>query len=897
MIQLLILLVLLIPANAQSATYYVATTGNNTNDGSEASPWLTVKKAIDTMVAGDTTYIRAGTYTETAELRFTRTGTSSAPIKLLAYPGEAPEIRFANRTSGSSRISIWNSGGYNVETGWITIEGLTLTNMGVGIRMYSAHDITIRHNKIYDNHYHGILGAGTRVLIERNLIFHNGEFADCAAGTVTCNKDHGIYLSGTNNTVANNVIYDNLSYGIQLNANATHDPAQHASTEYSNASGWRIVNNTIAYNKYRSAIVVWGSKATNARIENNIMYENSASSSSPNGVDFSSCCSTGIKIKNNHFYASSPGGTAQLSTTQPGDLVNTGNVVNVSAPAFVTGGSGTLPASPDFRLTASAPVNIALASESLNNSTNVVGVFKTIANPAASIHANVITLTFPMSTAVPIQVPSTTGVSIGCTGANCPGSPAVSAATRKTGTDSQVEVTISGIASNACVATNQNWTITYNSSTGGWTGFDDIGPYSGLHQKVFSFTSLAVTNLCDGTGPPTGPGTPYIWYKFDEGSGTTANNSGSGGSGENGTLTGGASFAAGGGVVLTGSSGQYVAIPEGSSLDPSSDNMTIAFGVDLAVGAESLSRTYWGAPIGTNQRLYVSGSGGLGAIGVQASNDATPSELVIASRRNHFCLNVNATSNTVTLYVNGIASTQPGGVKSVTSYALSGNFELGRVGGVANGVGGTFLYFLYYQSVEDCAAIYASQNPTQPAVGTFGMPSYRFQAVYLPELGGSPTNLTAAINQAKEVVADGAVALLAEIYCENVANCEQDSFRWEARQNGTGSYLQIPNSETDTHIWMWGQDTNSLLNSGITTSRLSANSCTVTNGVTILTSSQVPVVDLPQDGCVVLRGIFRIGAAASGYYDVRLSQQNGTALTGTVNPARITVIPIQAGVR
>lgn len=892
------LILLLLPTLAQSATYYVSTTGSDAAIGSEAAPWLTVKKAVDTMVAGDTTYIRAGTYIETAEVRFTRTGTSTAPITLSAYPGEAPVISFADRTLGTSRISIWNSGGYNVETGWIIIEGLTLTNMGVGIRMYSAHDITIRNNKIYDNHYHGILGAGLRVLIEKNLIYHNGEFADCAAGIVTCNKDHGIYLSGNNNTVINNVIYDNLSYGIQLNANATFTASQHASTDYSNASGWRIADNTLAYNKYRSGIVIWGSKATNARIENNIFYENSASSSSPNGVDFSSCCSTGVQIKNNHFYATSPGGTAKLGTTVPGDLVDSGNITNVSAPSFVTGGSGTLPGSPDFRLTASAPVNICLSNEFPNNSTCVVGAFKTIANPTASIHANVITLTFPMNTAVPIQVPSTTGSTVSCTGSDCPGPVTVTTAQRKSGTDSIVDVAVSGIPSDSCkdpaTFPNQTWTISYNSGTGGWTGFDNIGAYSGLHQKIFSFTSLAVTNLCDGTGPPAGPGTPYIWYKFDEGSGTTANNSGSGGAGESGTLTGGASFVAGGGVLLTGSSGQYVSIPEGNGLDPSASDMTIAFGIDFPAGVESLNRTYWGAPTGTNQRLYISGSSGRGAIGVQASNDATPSELVMSSGLNHFCITVNATSNTVTLYVNGVASAQPGGVKSVTSYTLSGNWELGRVAGVANGSGGTFTDFRYYQSVEDCSAIYASWNPTQAAVGTFGMPSYRFQAVYLPELGGSPTNFGTAINTAKDVVQGGAVALLAEIYCENVADCEQDSFRWEARQNGTGSYTQIPDMETDIHIWMWGADTNTLLNSGTTTSRLSAGSCTVTNGVTMLTTAQVPVVDLPQDGCVVLRGIFRLGTTASGYYDIRLSQQNGTAFTGTVNPARINVIAPQA---
>ncbi len=893
MIAVFLLIGLLMADVAQAATYYVATTGSDSADGSETTPWLTVKKAVDTMVAGDTTYVRAGTYTETNEVRFARSGTQSSPIRLANYPGESPVIQFSDRENGNHRISIWNSAGQNVAVGWVTIEGLTITNASVGIRIYSGNDITIKNNKIHNNRFHGILGNGTRVVIANNTIYHNGGFVEDPTSTL----QHGIYMNGTAITIRNNLIYDNLGFNIQVNGSSSslYNPSLHAGPEYAVSHDWIIADNTIAYSVNRSGIVVWGSTCLNLRIENNIFYENyvAGTSGNINGIDCVSCGSaTGIKIRNNHLYASGSGGQVGIDTTFNADLVSTGNVVNVSAPAFVYGGSNSLPASPDFSLTASSPVNIALANEFLNNSTNVVGAFKTIAAPTPTIHANTVTLTFPMNTAVPIQIPSSAGVSIGCTGANCPGSPTVGSASRKTGTDSQVEVVINGISSDACVATNQNWTITYNSSTGGWKGFDDIGPYPGLHQKVFSFSSLPVTNLCDGTGPPTGPGTPYIHYPFDEGSGTTANNSGSGGSGENGTLTGGASFVAGGGVLLTGSSGQYVAIPEGASLDPSASNFTIAFGIDFPAGAHLLSRTYFGAPIGTNQRLYISGVSGMAAIGVQASNDATPSELLLNSGRNHFCLEGNATANTVTLHVNGVASTQPGGVKSVTSYALSGNFELGRVGGVANGVGGTFSDFRYYQSIESCSAIYAAWNPTQPAVGTFGMPSYRFQAVYLPELGGTPTSFGTAINQPKDVVAGGAVAVLLEAYCENVANCEPDAFRPEAQHNGTGAYAQIQNMATD--LYMWGADSNTLLNAGATTSRLSAGSCTLTNGVTVLTSDQVPVIDLPQDGCVVLRYIVRLGAAASGYYNIRLSQQNGTPFTGTVNPARINVIPPQA---
>ena len=75
---------------AHAATYYVATTGSDFNKGtSETTPFLTVNKAVDTMVAGDTTYVRGGLYIGPG-VRFRRTGTAAAPIKLLNYPGESP---------------------------------------------------------------------------------------------------------------------------------------------------------------------------------------------------------------------------------------------------------------------------------------------------------------------------------------------------------------------------------------------------------------------------------------------------------------------------------------------------------------------------------------------------------------------------------------------------------------------------------------------------------------------------------------------------------------------------------------------------------------------------------------------------------------------------------------
>lgn len=65
------------------STYYVSTTGSDSNDGSSESPWLTINKAKNTVAAGDTIQIGPGTFYEYILWTGAPTGTAENPIMFI----------------------------------------------------------------------------------------------------------------------------------------------------------------------------------------------------------------------------------------------------------------------------------------------------------------------------------------------------------------------------------------------------------------------------------------------------------------------------------------------------------------------------------------------------------------------------------------------------------------------------------------------------------------------------------------------------------------------------------------------------------------------------------------------------------------------------------------------
>jgi hypothetical protein len=109
--------------NAYAATYYVATNGNDTFNGSSANPWATLQHAVETIAPGDTILVRSGTY---AGCRIRNSGTSTAP-KTLARDACATVVinTPGPQNSHSILIEIENVSGPTSRTGSWTAEART----------------------------------------------------------------------------------------------------------------------------------------------------------------------------------------------------------------------------------------------------------------------------------------------------------------------------------------------------------------------------------------------------------------------------------------------------------------------------------------------------------------------------------------------------------------------------------------------------------------------------------------------------------------------------------------------------------------------------------------------------------------------------------------------------
>jgi hypothetical protein len=217
-------------AGQTGATFYVSTTGNDSNPGTIGAPWLTIQHAASSVTAGGTVYVFGGVYHES--VNFPASGTATAPITFASYPGHTAVIDGTGLTCCSSNpagsgnltqglINIVNQS-YVVVSGFEiqnfttssagpTPAGIWITGSGTGVQLLNnlVHNITTSSET--DGNAFGIAVWGTsQTPINQLVISGNKVYSLKTGNSESMNVDGNV----TNFSITNNVVHDNDNIGI-----------------------------------------------------------------------------------------------------------------------------------------------------------------------------------------------------------------------------------------------------------------------------------------------------------------------------------------------------------------------------------------------------------------------------------------------------------------------------------------------------------------------------------------------------------------------------------------------------------------------------------------------------------------------------------------------------------
>ena len=262
---------------ASAATYYVATTGSDSNPGTQSAPFRHLSKGAaaatnpgDTVIVMDGTYDNEGQIDPNYVVTLNFSGAAGNPITFKAQNRGKAVLDSMNTATGTTCNGAFAY--FNLHNAaFIVIQGFVIQRgCHEGIHSNdSAHDVTIRWNEIKNiaNHTQTDQIGQDGIYLnnaEYNFIFDGNLFHDIGRtdGQTLLHFDHGIYSHAQNLTIINNIFYNmNRGWSIQL---------------ADGAGNWLVANNTFAFANATSGeagqIMFWGTNS-NITVRNNIFYK------------------------------------------------------------------------------------------------------------------------------------------------------------------------------------------------------------------------------------------------------------------------------------------------------------------------------------------------------------------------------------------------------------------------------------------------------------------------------------------------------------------------------------------------------------------------------------------------------------------------------------------------
>jgi parallel beta-helix repeat protein len=373
--------------------FYVSKNGSDQNPGSIDQPWKTIQKAANTLVAGDTVYIRGGTYNERVNLVNRNNGANSY-ITFVNYPGESVIL------NGNGIAIQYGFGLFHIEkSSFIRVSGLQVQySNGAGIYVGYSNNIKVDNNRTYDT-----VKSGIGIWASKNVVVDNNDIAlACNAhpNYLASEENISIAAGSSNVEVKNNYVHqaanipdgyaggeginvkdgahdvnihhnivhldertdgkpsNRLAFGLDAWKNETYNIRFYNNIAYNNRVGFVIeseagatardiyVFNNIAYNNGTGYLIPnWAQNETS--LKKNIYFINNTSYKNTTGINVNSVKIENIIIRNNIFWQDAI--PIRIgSTVNQSQIISEYNLINID-PKFINAAGG------DFRLLSSSP--------------------------------------------------------------------------------------------------------------------------------------------------------------------------------------------------------------------------------------------------------------------------------------------------------------------------------------------------------------------------------------------------------------------------------------------------------------------------------------------------------------------------------------------------------------
>ena len=214
-----------------NSSFYVSTSGNDSNPGTQAAPWRTVQHAADTVRAGSIVNVRGGVYEELVSIKASGNATDGF-ITFRSYRGETAVLEAEHFTpSGRSGVLTIDNKSY------VRIEGFEIRNyrtaehrltpLGISIMGAGSHIVLLKNNVHHiEQTFNGrdapgrggngfgiaVYGTDARTPISE-LVIDGNEVHHLKTGS-----SESLVVNGnvTNFRITHNVVHDNNNIGIDV---------------------------------------------------------------------------------------------------------------------------------------------------------------------------------------------------------------------------------------------------------------------------------------------------------------------------------------------------------------------------------------------------------------------------------------------------------------------------------------------------------------------------------------------------------------------------------------------------------------------------------------------------------------------------------------------------------